>query len=109
METKVVHLSKEPYDIRIDRSSKFGNPFRIGRDGNRREVIEKFKQWIKGEDFTHFKQRERKLILRNLHQLEGKVLGCWCKPKPCHGDVLVALIEETEANAMSEMRAHVDN
>ncbi len=94
VETKVVNLKEESYDIRIDRSSKFGNPFHVGRDGSRIEVIEKFSLWIKGEAYTHFKQRERKLILKNLHQLGGKRLGCWCSPKPCHGDIYVTLLEE---------------
>ena len=29
-----------------------------------------------------------------LGELRGKILGCWCKPKPCHGDILVKLVEE---------------
>ena len=32
-------------------------------------------------------------LMNNLHELKGKVLGCWCKPKPCHGDMLIELIE----------------
>lgn len=94
VETKVVNLKKESYDLRIDRRSKFGNPFLLGRDGTRAEVIEKYRLWLTGEAFTDFKKRERKLILKCLSQLEGKVLGCWCKPKPCHGDVLIQLLEE---------------
>lgn len=31
-------------------------------------------------------------LLADLHQLKGKVLGCWCKPGPCHGDILVSLV-----------------
>lgn len=35
-----------------------------------------------------------KKLMNDLHELEGKVLGCWCKPKACHGDVLVELVSE---------------
>ncbi|GAG80475.1 unnamed protein product [marine sediment metagenome] len=93
-QTRVVHLRKEPYDTRIDRQTMFGNPFRIGPDGNRMEVINKYNQWLRGEAFICFKQERKTLILQNLHHLKGKTLGCWCKPKPCHGDVLVKLIGE---------------
>lgn len=82
--TRVVHCEKESYDIYIGRPSKFGNPFRIGKDGTRKEVIEKFRKYIV----------TNKKLLSQLHELEGKVLGCWCKPKSCHGDVLVELIEK---------------
>lgn len=83
MTTCIVHCKKEPYDIYIGRPSKWGNPFQIGKDGTRDEVIEKFKNWI----ITQPK------LLDDLHEIKGKTLGCWCKPKRCHGDVLVELIE----------------
>ncbi|MFW6242770.1 MAG: DUF4326 domain-containing protein [bacterium] len=80
---KVVHCKKENYDIYIGRGSKWGNPFKIGVDGNRDEVIEKYKNYI----------LDNSNLLSQLHELEGKVLGCWCKPKRCHGDVLKELVE----------------
>ncbi len=83
MKTKVVHCNKEPYDIYIGRPSKWSNPFRIGPDGTRKQVIEKYRQFIK----------EHPSLLDDLHELKGKVLGCWCKPQACHGDVLVELLE----------------
>lgn len=81
--TKVVHCKKEKYDVYIGWPSKWRNPFIIGRDGTREEVIEKYREYI----------MQRPDLLSDLHKLKGKVLGCWCKPKPCHGDVLVELIE----------------
>lgn len=84
METKVVHCKRGKYDIYIGRPSKWGNPFEIGRDGTREEVIRKYDEWIKS-------QTE---LLSLLGELKGKVLGCWCSPKPCHGDILVRLIKE---------------
>ena len=50
-EIKVVHCKKEPYDIYIGRPSKWGNPFSIGKDGTREEVIEKYREWINLIDF----------------------------------------------------------
>jgi hypothetical protein len=65
----IVHC-REFHDIYIGRPSKRGNPYEIGKDGTRKQVIEKYRELIltKGE------------ILDSLHELEGKVLGCWCKP-----------------------------
>lgn len=82
-ETKVVNLRHEKYDVYIGRGSKWGNPFKIGVDGTREEVIEKYKQYI----------MNRPDLLNDLEELRGKRLGCYCKPKPCHGDVLVELLE----------------
>lgn len=83
MTTKVVHCKKEPYDVLIARPSKWGNPFVIGQDGSRSEVIKKYKDWI-------LKQPD---LLKDLHELRDKRLGCWCKPQACHGDILVDLID----------------
>lgn len=83
---KVVHCKKEPYDIYIGRPSKWGNPYSIGKDGTRRDVIKKYKNYI----------LQNRDLLNSLPELKGKVLGCWCKPKACHGDVLVELIEGVE-------------
>ena len=82
--TSVVHCKKEAYDIYIGRPSKWGNPFTIGKDGTREEVIEKYKVYISNKPD----------LRASLDELKGKVLGCWCKPKPCHGDVLAELCNE---------------
>ena len=88
MKTRVVHCKKEPYDVYIGRSSNpkdiWGNPFVIGRDGNRDQVIEKYRQYL----LTNHALRAR------IEELRGKVLGCWCKPNnACHGDVIVEFLE----------------
>ena len=78
---KVVHCKKERYDVYIGRPSKWGNPFSIGKDGTREEVIKKYREWIlNNED-----------LMKDLHELKDKVLGCWCAPRACHGDVLIEL------------------
>ena len=85
--TRVVHLRREPYDVRIDRRSRWGNPFRIPHDGDRNEVIAKFRDYVLAEPD----------LLNSLDQLRGKTLGCWCKPLACHGDVLAVLADEVNA------------
>ena len=84
MECKVVNLRKEKYDVYIGRGSKWGNRFVIGKDGDRDEVIRRYRGWI-----LNYKE-----LLGSLHELKGKVLGCFCKPKACHGDVLAELVNE---------------
>jgi hypothetical protein len=79
--TTVVHCKKGAYDIYIGRPSKWGNPFKIGSDGTREEVIEKYKKW--------FMQQPE--LVNSVSELKGKTLGCWCKPHSCHGDFLAEL------------------
>jgi hypothetical protein len=77
----VVHCRYSEYDVYIGRPSKWGNPFEIGRDGTRYEVIEKYKDYIKRK----FSEEEIK------RELRGKILGCYCAPQDCHGDVLAEI------------------
>lgn len=79
---KVVHCRREPYDVYIGRPGPWGNPFVVGRDGTRGEVIAKYEEWL---------INQRPDLFKALHELRGKVLGCWCAPLPCHGDVLLRL------------------
>ena len=83
MTTRVVHCKREKYDVYIGRPEKWGNPFSIGKDGDRDEVIRKYREWIMKQDH----------LLNDLHELKGRVLGCWCHPKACHGDVLAELAD----------------
>lgn len=91
---KVVHCQKQTYDILIDRTTMWGNPFHIGKDGNRSDVMNKFFLWITGRDYKNFKQKERQLILDNMDELRNKVLACWCKPMACHGDIYKEILED---------------
>lgn len=79
--TTVVHCKRSPYDVYIGRPSKWGNPF---TKGTREENIASYEAWI----------RTQPLLISALHELKGKVLGCWCAPKACHGDVLARLADE---------------
>ncbi len=63
-------------------NSPFANPYKIGKDGTRDDVIEKYKTLIEQ------KISEDKEFKSSIKKLKGKNLGCWCKPEPCHGDIL---------------------
>ena len=78
----VVHCKRKPYDVKICRPGPYGNPFVIGRDGTREEVIAKHRAWI---------MERPELQARVRRELRGKVLACWCAPRPCHGDVLLEI------------------
>lgn len=82
----MVHISREEFDVFIGRPSKWGNPFVIGRDGTRARVIERYREWLAGQPE----------LLAALPELRGKVLGCFCAPLACHGDVLAALANACE-------------
>jgi hypothetical protein len=82
---KVLNFKKEKHavvGIYIGRPSKWGNPFVIGRDGTREEVIEKFHQYILGSPELYAAARS---------ELRGKNLVCYCAPLPCHGDILLEI------------------
>ncbi len=79
--TTVVNVRKSRYDVYIGRPSKWGNPFRIGPDGTRSQVIEKYRRYA--QKFTE----------AELKELKGKRIGCYCHPLPCHGDVLAQLAD----------------
>lgn len=81
--TIVVNKRHQSYDVYIGRPSKWGNPFVIGQDGDRARVIELYRRFL-------LKSPE---LLKSLHELRGKRLGCYCAPLPCHGDVLAEFAE----------------
>lgn len=72
------------------RGGYFGNPFRIGRDGDRETVIAKFEADARRRIEREPEYRER------VKALHGKRLFCHCAPLACHGDVLEALAAELE-------------
>lgn len=74
----VVHCKEQPYDVYIGRPSKWGNPFKIGKDGSRQEVIAKFEKYL----------LSRADLMFELPKLRGLTLGCYCAPQDCHGDVI---------------------
>lgn len=91
--TKVVNLNKEDYDIYIGRGSKWGCPFTVIKDrptlakeivGSKEEALSKYKEYVLASPE----------LMNSLNELDGKVLGCFCKPEKCHGDILLQLLEQ---------------
>ena len=95
MPLKIVNLKNEKYDVYIGRGSKWGNPYSHLEESKaqyktktRAEAINRYEDWIRNGD--------GKYLLEHLSELENKTLGCFCKPKSCHGDVLIKLITEKQ-------------
>lgn len=86
--TTVVNRTKEDYDVYIGRGSDFGNPYRIGPDGTREEVIVKYR------DYFYQRIVYDEMFKKAVLNLRGKRLGCFCKPKDCHGDIIVEYLNE---------------
>ena len=82
VKTTVVNIKKEKCDVYIGRGSIFGNPYEIGKDGTREEVIERYRIW-----FGHLLKSS--WFRDTLDSMRGAVLGCYCKPKKCHGTVIL--------------------
>lgn len=84
MKTEIVNkYHKVRYDVYIGRGSDFGNPYVIGVDGDRDEVINKYREY-----FYNRIDKDPSFKLR-VEGLRGKTLACFCKPKSCHGDVII--------------------
>lgn len=89
---RIVHCKKGKFDVYIGRrcygmeASKWANPWKIGPDGTREEVIKKYETALRNSPKT----------LLQLGELKGKVLGCWCNfpQEDCHGRVLLNLLKE---------------
>jgi len=87
--TKVANVDKgEKHDVYIGRGSPWGNPYAIGFDGDREEVIRKYRYDFDRE-FLRFNKDD---VLK----LRGKILGCHCKPAPCHGDVIAEYLNSLD-------------
>jgi hypothetical protein len=80
----VVNMKTDEYDVCIDRSSRWGNPFPIGRRHSRSSAIKAHKNWIKTQP----------QLLEALLEIVNKRLGCHCKPLACHGDTLLSMLRD---------------
>ena len=78
------HAGKRPHPtaVYIGRPSPWGNPFAVGKDGTREEVIARY--------IGHLQQNPE-LVDRIRVELAGKDLVCWCAPAACHGDILLGI------------------
>jgi len=92
---QVVNKYKSDYDVDIQRGTIWGNPF---SDSDRAHNIARYKPYIikkiKSGDIT----------IEMLKSLRGKRLGCTCHPLPCHGDIIVAIVNKlTKQRDLSEL------
>ncbi len=94
--TRVVNVDREdvPGAVYIGRGTPWGNPYALGPDGDREEVIRKFRY-----DFERNLLRDGPRFKERLLQLRGRRLGCHCKPAPCHGDVLAEYLNAWDDGA----------
>jgi hypothetical protein len=94
MPTRVVHFKKEAHDVYIGRPSIWGNPF-----SHKANTVAKYKVASVDEALVEYERWLRAqpgLIRLARRTLRGKVLGCWCAPKRCHGDILARIADEDE-------------
>ena len=86
----VVHCKRTPYTHYIGRPGPFGNPFSIGPGMTRLQALSHFE--------SHARSSAR--FMQAIYDLPtDAVLGCWCHPLPCHGDVIVKLWREMHTHA----------
>ena len=98
--TKVVHNIKHKYDVYIGRPSDFGNPIHLGSEclvcgkihKSPGSTLKCYKLYFYGR-LGYDKEFKEKII-----SLKDKTLGCWCKPKPCHGDVIAEFLDVVDNN-----------
>lgn len=81
--TRVVQKGRYQYHVDVTRPSIWGNPFRVGVDGDKGQVVDKFEAWIQTQP----------ALLARLPELRGKILGCVCADEPCHAYVLARLAD----------------
>ncbi len=92
---RVVNRRSQPFDVYIGRPSPYGNPFSHQpgtlarfRVASRAEAIARFRDWFLAQP---------DLVARARRELAGKILGCWCKPAACHGDVIAEVVNRWAA------------
>jgi hypothetical protein len=79
-----IFINKEIFTYK---GSIWENPFTVGKDGTIDEVRDKYYQYITNKIHTEN-------LYNELLELKGNVLGCWCCPNKCHGDVILYLLSQ---------------
>ena len=85
---EVVNVKHETCDVLVDRTTKWGNPYVIGRDGDRDTCCDLYEPYYENNEE----------LKNSIHELVGKQIGCHCKPKRCHGDFLAKKANEFYAS-----------
>jgi len=86
MNMSVVNKYRDKYDVYIGRPSVFGNPYSVHEFGRDKAITMYEKHFLEkiGQDETFRKE---------VMTLKDKTLGCFCKPKSCHGDIIIKYLE----------------
>jgi hypothetical protein len=85
---RVVHCKREPYTHYIGRPSVFGNPFVLERECERDDIL---------TYYNIYARRQGEVLDAIMALPEDAVLGCWCWPKPCHGEIIMEIWRELHA------------
>lgn len=93
MTTRIVNIRTDDYDMYIGRRGHgkdgyFGNPFYLSNESERAKILLQYKQY-----FYHRIKNDAEFKLR-ISELKDKILGCFCSPKPCHGDIIAKYLDE---------------
>ena len=80
----VVFINKERFP---KKASMWANPFTVKTEG-RDKCLELYEEWVR--------EKIKKEGIEDIKKLKNKVLGCWCKPEKCHGDILIKILNEIE-------------
>jgi hypothetical protein len=93
----VVNRHKEEFDVYIGRGTPWGNPFKGLPRG---ESIRKHREWLENPERILMQldgcTYDNHWVINNIDKLRGKRIGCSCKPKSCHGDILMELANNTD-------------
>lgn len=96
--------------VKVDRSTRWGNPFVVGRDGTTDDCVRLYTLLLGGlicltcEASVEEQRAAERYARANIRQLRGKHLACWCRAgKKCHADVLLELANRPEALAEGEV------
>jgi hypothetical protein len=109
--TKIVNIKFDDYDIYIGRGncpktgrgSKWGCPYTIIKDrptlakevvDSKEEALSKYREYVLANPE----------LMESLDELEGKTLGCFCKPLECHGDILLELLTQKKLKAFFQRK-----
>ena len=92
MEKLVVHCKKEKFDVYIGRPSKWGNPFSHNPKSTAEVKVDSREEAI--ACYEEYLRENPKLVAEAKQELKGKILGCWCHPQACHGNVLATVANE---------------
>lgn len=101
--TKVVHCQKESYDVLIDRTTPFGNPW-----SHKDSTLAQFKVATRREAMDAFREHLKANVelQEKIKPLKGKTLGCWCKPgNSCHGDIIAEFLDGTGSDEDKLLRS----